>query len=205
MKSRSKRVLLVMAGVLVLGGLLAGSAMAKKAASFKVIRPVAAPDGCLEGARGQVDIRPVGPVEVMTVDVKGMPPKTRFALFVNQLPQEPYGISWYQGDIKTDKDGKGTGRFVGRFSGETFAVAPDSGPAPVVHDDGPYPDASTNPEFAPVHTFHLTLWFDSPKAARRAGCPDTVTPFNGEHRAGIKALSTRAFPDDRGPLREVGS
>jgi len=35
------------------------------------------------------------------------------------------------------------------------------------------------------------------------GCPDTVTPFNGEHRAGIKALSTRNFPDDRGPLREV--
>jgi hypothetical protein len=88
-------------------------------------------------------------------------------------------------------------------------MAPDSGPAPVVHGDGPYPNASTNPTFAPVHTFHLGLFFDSPGAALRgaalrgAGCPDTVTPFNGEHRAGIKALSTRNFPDHQGPLREV--
>jgi len=27
--------------------------------------------------------------------------------------------------------------------------------------------------------------------------------FNGEHRTGIKATSTRNFPDDRGPLRGV--
>ena len=47
------------------------------------------------------------------------------------------------------------------------------------------------------------LFFDSPGAARRGGCPDDVTPFNGERRAGIKALSSVNFPDERGPLREV--
>ena len=92
---------------------------------------------------------------------------------------------------------------MGRFNAETFVIAPDRGHAPVVHDDGPYPDASANPTFGPVHTFHLGLFFDSPEDAGRAGCPETVMPFNGEHRAGIKALSTRQFPDRRGPLREV--
>ena len=132
-----------------------------------------------------------------------MPPSTTFDLFVTQLPQEPYGIAWYQGDIRTNSNGNGTGYFVGRFNAETFAFAPDSGSAPVVHDGGPFPDASTNPTFAPIHTFHLTLWFDSPRAAEEAGCPDTVTQFNGKHRAGIKALSTRNFPADSGPLRSI--
>jgi len=85
---------------------------------------------------------------------------------------------------------------------ETFTRAPDIGPAPVTHRDGPNRDASNNKAFAPIHTYHLGLFFDSPGAARRSDCPDDVTPFNGEHRAGIKALSTRNFPDKRGPLRE---
>jgi hypothetical protein len=109
----------------------------------------------------------------------------------------------YKGDIKTNAQGDGRGVFVGRFNQETFTIAPDSGPAPFIHRDGPNPDASTNPEFAPIHTYHLGLFFGSPGAARRGGCPDDVTPFNGEHGAGIKDLSTRNFLDKQGPLREV--
>jgi hypothetical protein len=30
-----------------------------------------------------------------------------------------------------------------------------------------------------------------------------VTPFNGEHNAGIQALSSRNFVDALGPLRDV--
>ena len=30
-----------------------------------------------------------------------------------------------------------------------------------------------------------------------------VTPFNGEHNAGIQVLNTSNFPDDFGPLRQV--
>jgi hypothetical protein len=44
------------------------------------------------------------------------------------------------------------------------------------------------------------LWFDSPAAA---GCAGTTTPFNGDHTAGIQALSTRNFPDDQRPLRQL--
>jgi hypothetical protein len=52
----------------------------------------------------------------------------------------------------------------------------------------------------PVHTFQLGLWFNSPEDAAKAGCPDTVTRFNGEHNAGIQALSTRNSPALEGPL-----
>jgi len=51
--------------------------------------------------------------------------------------------------------------------------------------------------------YHLGLWFGSPQAAQAAGCPGNVTPFNGEHNAGIQVLNTSNFPDDFGPLRQV--
>jgi hypothetical protein len=139
---------------------------------------------------------------MMNVSVKGLPPNTGFDVFVIQLPSGPFGLAWYQGDIKTNAKGVGHGMFRGRFNIETFIVAPGSGPAPVVHTD-PIPDASTNPATGPVHTYHVGLWFDSPEAASAAGCPATPTPFNGEHSAGIQALSTKQFPNDQGPLRQL--
>jgi len=42
-----------------------------------------------------------------------------------------------------------------------------------------------------VHQFHLGLWFNSPTAANAAHCGNTVTPFNGEHNAGVQALRLR--------------
>jgi hypothetical protein len=44
------------------------------------------------------------------------------------------------------------------------------------------------------------LWFNSPFDASKAGCPATVTPFNGEHHAGIQVLNTATFPALQGPL-----
>src|SRR5947208_5148933 len=55
----------------------------------------------------------------------------------------------------------------------------------------------------PVHTYHLGLWFNSPNDAAAAGCPNTVTPFNGDHTAGIQVLNTSNFADDQGPLRQL--
>jgi len=135
--------------------------------------------------------------------VSGLPPNTEFDFFVIQLPTAPFGLSWYQGDIETDDYGQGSQRFIGRFSIETFTVAPGSGPAPVVHDDGPFPDADQNPAVNPLHMYHLGLWFGSPDAAAGAGCASTVTPFNGDHRAGIQVLNTGNFRDDQGPLSQV--
>ena len=73
---------------------------------------------------------------------------------------------------------------------------------PVVHHDAPFPDAATNPVTAPIHTFHVGLWFGTPEAAGAGGCPNTQTPFNGDHTAGIEVLSTRNFTGS-GPLRNL--
>lgn len=157
---------------------------------------------CLPNASATVKITPAGPVEIMDVVLQGLPANTEFDFFVLQVPKAPFGISWYQGDVVTDKHGRGRQQFVGRFSIETFAVAPGSAPAPVVFS-GAFPDASLNPSFNPIQMYHLGLWFGSPQSAQAAGCPTTVTPFNGEHNAGIQVLNTSNFPDDHGPLRNV--
>jgi hypothetical protein len=139
----------------------------------------------------------------MDVVAWGLPPNTEFDFFVIQVPDAPFGLSWYQGDFETNREGFGFARFVGRFSVETFAVAPNVAPAPVVHDDAPNADAPQNPAFNPIHTYHLGMWFNSPADAKKAGLPDTVTPFNGDHNAGSQVLSTRGFPADAGPLRHL--
>lgn len=207
MKGRFKRISLVLGAALLAGVLTVGVAGAATSTSFKMVRSGGAVAAdCLEGANANVTIDSLGPVEVMKVSANHLPPNREFDLFVTQLPNGPFGVSWYQGDLQTDGDGHAEGRFIGRFSVETFAVAPGSGPAPVVHDGGQFPDASSNPAFAPVHTFHLGMWFNSPKAAQAAGCTgnDIVrTPFNGVHNAGVQALSTRNFGDANGPLRKI--
>src|SRR5690349_12495244 len=129
---------------------------------------------CLPRARGEVTVASLGPVEQMTVDVEGLPPNSEFDFFVLQIPNAPFGMAWYQGDIRTNSMGVGHQRFVGRFSIETFIVAqpPGGQPAPVVHNQPPFPDASMNPATEPIHMYHLGLWFGSPQAAQAAGCPD---------------------------------
>jgi hypothetical protein len=156
--------------------------------------------GCLQSATADVKIKPGGPVEVMDVNVSGLPPNTEFDFFVIQKPGAPFGLAWYQGDIETDDDGEGHGRFIGRFNEETFIVAQaPSVAAPFVHNNA-FPDAQLNPTTNPIHTYHLGLWFNSPTDASNAGCPTDVTPFNGEHNAGIQVLNTSNFADLQGPL-----
>ena len=69
--------------------------------------------------------------------------------------------------------------------------------------EAPIKDASSNPATAPVHQYHLGLWFNDPAAAQAAGCGGAVTPFNGDHNAGVQVLSTRQFPALNGPLHKV--
>jgi hypothetical protein len=154
---------------------------------------------CLPHAKGQVTITPGGPRDHMHVVVSGLPKITDFDFFVIQVPNAPFGMSWYQGDIETDSTGVGAGNFVGRFSIETFVVAPGAAAAPTTEPT----DASVNPSTPPIQMYHLGLWFNDPNAAQKAGCANSVTPFNGEHNAGIQVLNTSNFPDNSGPLLKV--
>jgi hypothetical protein len=120
----------------------------------------------------------------MHVEVFALPPNTDFTLFVIRTPNAPFIPAWYQGDLTTNKDGRGVVDVTGIFSVETFVLNP--GAMPVA-----------------VQMAHLGMWFADPADAAKAGCPGKVTPFDGDHNAGIQVLNTSNFPDAHGPLRRI--
>ena len=196
-----RRVLLMLGAALVMAALAAAAAFAVDSTSFRMVRSqTAVANDCLEGATAHVDVLTT-PTDnqIMDVTVNHAPKNTEFELFVTQQPNSPFGVSWYQADFETNNQGHGEVRARGIFSEELFVFAPGVVEAPQVDDQ----DAETNPAFDPVHTFHLGLWFGSPQEAEDAGCPDTVTAFDGDHEAGIQALSTRNLPALKGPLRQI--
>lgn len=197
--------LLGLLGVLVLVTVSLGTMTAvAQTFSFDMVRSSAAEAAnCLPDAAAQVQVTELGVVEVLDVEVSNLAPNTGYSFFVLQVPDSPFGISWYNGEIETDAYGAGKQQFIGRFNDETFAIAPGRAPAPVVHSEDPFPDDDTNPAFGPIHTFHLGLWFSDPAEAEQAECTDAVTPFDGDHVAGIQVLSTRNFPEEEGPLQQV--
>ena len=197
--ARSSRIAAV-AGLAMLGAAVAmPDAQADEKIQFKMVRSQTLPKACAPHARATVTVKSLGFAEQMTISATGLPARTEFDAFVIQVPNFPFGVSWYVGDLETNWRGEAKKTFVSRFSRETFAVAPNAAPAPGVHKG----DAKVNPAFKPIHTFHIGIWFNSPKDAKRAGCPDVVTPFNGEHNAGPQILSTRNFRDGHGPLGRV--
>src|SRR5215472_18388469 len=106
-----------------------------KQTTFHMVRSATAVGAnCLQGAEAKVTIQPQGPVEIMKVSARHLPPNTDFDLFVIQVPNGPFGVSWYQGDLDSNSNGHANGTFIGRFSIETFAVAPGAAPAPQVHE-----------------------------------------------------------------------
>lgn len=162
--------------------------------------PSAGAASCLSlKARGVVTISDLGPVQNMHVELLDLPPNTEFTTFLLQVPNKPFGLVWYQGDIVTNKIGRGVGDFSGIFSQETFINAPGVAPAPSVFAD----NATSNPATAPVQIYHMGLWFADPSDAGKVNCPATMTPFDGDHQAGIQVLNTSNYPDDHGPLRNV--
>ena len=191
----------------------AGTAAAQVNSSFSfdmIVSPGAAT--CLPDATAHVTIlsRGAGTAEDMTVSASGLPPSTDFDFFVIQVPNKPFGLAWYNGDVLTDRHGNALQHFRSRFQFGTFVIAPGVAPAPQTHTLPPFPDALENPETigpdgvttGPVQLYHLGLWFDSATDAQNAGCPNTVTPFNSEHNAGIQVLNTANFSDTLGPLSQ---
>lgn len=171
--------------------------IAGQRARFDLVRSArTAGANCLAQASAEVRIRSEGTVDVMDVSVQGLPPKTGFDVFVTQVPNAPFGLARYQGEIETNQYGRGHQTFIGRFNEESFIVAPGSAPAPQEHHNA-FADAQLNPPTGPVHTLHLGLWFDSPADAAKTGCPGDVTPL----MAGTTPASRRSAPATSSMLR----
>jgi len=159
-------------------------AEAGDSAVFNMIRSAGA-ISCLDNtAFGRVTISDLGPVQNMHVEVFHLPTNTEFTLFVIDTPNAPFVPAWYQGDLKTNSFGRGIVDVAGIFSEETFILNPG---VPAV----------------PVGLRHLGLWFADPADAVNAGCPGTVTPFDGDHNAGIQVLNTSNFANGNGPLGRI--
>lgn len=160
------------------------SAAANDNTNFNMVRSAGAASCLSTNARGRVTISDLGPVQNMHVEVFALPAKTEFTLFVINTPNAPFVPAWYQGDIITDNRGNGVLDVTGIFSDETFILNPG---VPAV----------------PVELAHLGIWFADPADAANAGCPGNVTPFDGDHNAGIQVLNTSNFLDANGPLRRI--
>jgi len=157
-------------------------AAAGDSTTFNMVKSAGAVS-CLDPtAHGRVTISDLGPVQNMHVEVFNLPANTEFTLFVINTPNPPFVPAWYQGDIKTNAGGEGVVDVTGIFSDETFIL-----------NQGPIA----------IETDHLGIWFADPADAVNSGCPDTVTPFDGDHNAGIQVLNTSNFGITKGPLQRI--
>jgi len=164
----------------------------EKKFEFNMVPSSAAISACLPQASGEVTIETGDLNDKMEVHVRGLAPNTGYDLFVIEVPNSPFGISWYQSDLQTDEQGRGHAKVRGVFDVETFSVSLGG---PTV-------------SFPPTHQYHLGLWFNDPQVPFDLGCEPgridpAVTPFNGEQHAGIRVLNTGNFPDNAGPLSQI--
>jgi hypothetical protein len=133
------------ATVLGLGALGMHANAANDSITFNMVRSQAAVNAnCPRQAKATVRVVTHGVNETMTLRARGLPRDTAFDLFIIQVPNAPFGVSWYQGDLQSGRKGQAAVTVIGRFNIETFAVAPGVAKAPVVHDGR---DASENPAF----------------------------------------------------------
>jgi hypothetical protein len=155
------------------------NAAAGDSISFNMVHAAAAT--CLPTtSHARVTISDLGPVQKMHIEAVGLTANTSFTTFIVQHSARPFGLAWYQGEIQTDNRGRGVADFTGIFSNETFILSDSA-----------------------VRMDHLGIWFADPADSVKAGCSEIVTPFDGDHEAGILVLSTGNFADDKGPLLKL--
>ena len=180
MRKLSKRISAVMgaaflaaAGGAAVGIAGTGANAAVTQATFHMVRSNAAVGAnCLKGADAKVTIQSQGPVEVMRVSANHLPRNTDFDFFVIQVPNAPFGISWYQGDLESDSAGHANGTFIGRFSIVILAVAPNVCPGPPGIQQLPFPGCRPEPGLqSRADVPPGPVWFNSPKDAAAAGLP----------------------------------
>jgi hypothetical protein len=178
------------------------SASPPKTFTFQLTKSKGPASTCPFTPSGKVTDHTFGEFENLEVVVHDLPANTDFDLFSIQVPNAPFGLAWYVGDILTDATGTGVGNFVGRFNVETFIVSQAALPSPDIFKSPPafLAQSKTGAKVDPVQIYHLGLWFNDANDAVKAGCPGNHTPFNGEHNAGIQILNTGTFPDNQGPL-----
>jgi hypothetical protein len=108
--------------------------------------------GCLDGVTARAQVYLQDQAEKLVLSARGLPANVAFTVFVIQVPNAPFGLVWYQGDLVSDGKGNAKVTYFGRFSVESFIDAPGAAELVVLHtgdaDDGTATDGA-------VHTFHV--------------------------------------------------
>src|SRR5690348_12183890 len=95
------------------GAALASPAHAASSFDFTLVRTQGLPEECAEHATAKVHVDTTpGFAEKLVIKVSGFKPKTPLVLFVIQVPNAPFGVGWYVGDIATGPTGSATETFV---------------------------------------------------------------------------------------------
>jgi hypothetical protein len=174
---------------------------------FKMIKSQGPGGTCPFNPSATVTVHTLGTVENLEVVAYDLPKNTDFVIFNIQVPNAPFGLAWYNGDILTDSNGVGVTNIVGRFNSGTFVFSSAALPSPNTQPSPPgvLPDSKTGAVTnGPVQIYHLGIWFNTPEDATAAGCKGVVpTPFTSNHRAGPQILNTGTFPNNAGPLLQL--
>ena len=186
-------VLAALATVLVIGLVGAMSARGNgddQEIRFPMVRSTAAVNaGCLANASAQGQGRERGGRRGAHAQGPGAPAVHELRLLRHPGAQHAVRAVLVPGRHRDRPPRQGaSSTFVGRFNIETFIVAPGTAPAPMVH---PAVRRHHEPGDAPVHTFHLGLWFNSPADAVKAGCP--------AHRHAVQRRPHRRHPGAEHP------
>ena len=153
-----------------------------------------------------VDTSP-GFTERLVLTVRGLKPGTPLVLFTLQVPNAPFGVGWYQGDVVVGPKGRVTETFISRAQRiEQEALAPwgrqaeHAGNGVQARNSAQRARSSSRSQHLPPR--HR---FNSVEAAEANGafCPTNKTAFNGDHTAGPQVLNSGRFPDTAGPLSHI--
>jgi hypothetical protein len=148
--------------------------------------PRKAPTATVSVERGELN-------DTLRLHLRNIKPHLNFDLFTVQHSNKladgspdpaftgSFGMAWYQTDVHADEDGNANVAIRTILLDQIFGFDQDVG-------------------LAPTNTFHVGFWFNDPNDTARCNIT-TVTPFNGEHHAGVLAMiSTPDAATNLGPL-----
>jgi hypothetical protein len=135
-------------------------------------KPRKAPKATVTVRRGNAN-------DIMLITLQNIKPNLAFDVFTVQRSNldsngnpvagfTNFGLAWYQSDLHALLDGTGSVKVKTILLDQIFGFDPDK-------------------TLAPLNTFHVGFWFNSPTDAAPCGFNGT-TPFNGEHNAGPVAM-----------------
>jgi hypothetical protein len=183
---RNYRILATIASIALALVLKAGAAQAQnqgqnpETLTFNLVPASDAIAPCLQDASATITVRlaeEIHGVDILQLGAQGLPPNTTFAVFLTELPVDPFGAVQYIGDFTTNEAG------IGHV--QVDAIIEEAFSSQLVNGTRIRKELN-----------HLVFWFADPAADDFCFGPGggPITPFDGDGEAGAAALSSKDSP-----------